>query len=270
VGTLALNKLHTFVDLLALTSGLVAVLHFFVPNSILDWADEAIIKSQSWLERHRYSEFRKRLRAGQCDHLIMRTGSVLMLLNALMSVVFKIAIEAPGTRNLVLYFIYETLVFVFSFFAFYRFSVPLVRWIFAGERNWPTLIKTALGLCAATLAGTAITIAHFLSSQRQTAQQDLDFLSLLEMAGPHFGYVYTVLFFASVIAIAALAGFIANGVVSTVLLLSLYFVVFMWAAWAIISAAAFVLNRSLQRKGLAVLLASVSTLLSAIMTFHSR
>jgi hypothetical protein len=265
-----LNKLQTFVDLLAVTSGLVAVLHFFVPNSILDWADHAIQKCLAWLERHRYSEFRKRLRAGLCDQLIMRTASVLMLLNALVSVIFKIAIEAPGTRNLVLYFIYETLVFVFSFFAFYRFGIPLVGWIFAGERNWPTLIKTALGLCAATLAGTAVTIAHFMSSQRQTAQQDLDFLSLLEMAGPHFGYVYTVLFFASVIAIAALAAFIANGVISTVLVFFLYFVVFMWAAWAIISALAFVLNRSLQRKGLAVLLASISALLSAIMRFNAN
>jgi hypothetical protein len=44
----------------------------------------------------------------------------------------------------------------------------------------------------------------------------------------------------------------------------------MWAAWAIVSALAFVLNRSLQRKGIAVLLASASTLLSAIMHFHSN
>jgi len=266
-----LNKLQTFVDLLAVTSGLVAVLHFFVPNSVLDWADRAILNCLSWLERHRYGEFRKRLRQGHCDRLILWTGSVLLLLNSVLSTIFKIAMDSYIVSSMTVYFLSQLFVFVFSFFAFYRFGVPLVRWIFAGEQNWLTLLKTAFGLMLATIAGIATFIVGAASQGvDQTGPRNVEFLELLETAGPFFGYVYVTLFVASGMAITALAAFIANGVVSTVMVLFLYFVIFMWAAWAIVSALAFVLNRSLQRKGIAVLLASVSTLLSAIMHFHSN
>lgn len=252
-----MNTFKTFVDVLAVASGLVAVLHFLVPDSVLDWADRAVRKSQSWLEQHRYSAFRKRVQTGQCDRLIMRIAIVLILLNALLSILVKATAEAPSTQDVALSFVYETLIVAFYVFVFDRFGIPLVRWIFAGERNGPTVIKIVLVLGATALAGAAITSAIVLSTQMQVAQQGFDFLNPLEMAGP-------------ALMIATLAVFMAMGIVGTVLLLSLYFVVFMGAAWAMISAAAYVLNRSLKRKGLAVLLASVSTFLSAIMQFNSQ
>lgn len=264
--------MQVFVDCLAVTSGLVAVMHFLVPQSFLDWADQALKQALQWLQDNRYARFRERLAQGEYDRRMMQIGSILILLNGVLSCTFKIAVTPISAENVPAFFVIQSLIFIFSMAAFYRFGIPLIRWAFKGQQFWLTLMKTAFALVLASAAGLAVFALGALSMER--AQQPsipvMSHIDFIYYVGITFGFPYGALFLLVSLAMVAMAGFIANGVVSIVLIFYLYFVVFMWAAWALVTTAAFILNRSLQRKGLAVFVASVSTFLSALMRFHSH
>ena len=264
----ALDSLRTFVDLLAVTSGLVAVLHFLVPKPWLDWADRALERGLAWLQARRYESFRQRMADGAYNQRILQIGSALILINGIISCLFKLAMNPISTANVVSFFLIQILVFIFSMAAFYRFGVPLVRWVFAGRPVWLTISKTALALALASGAGLAAFIVGVTNAQRVASSTDVgSMVDAYFVVGVPFGFPFSLLFVLSLFAILVMAVFIANGVVSTILIFYLYCVVFMWAAWSLLATAAFVLSRSLERKGLAVFLASISALFSAIMRF---
>lgn len=263
-----MDSFRTFVDLLAVTSGLVAVSQFLLPTAILDWADSALAKGLKWIEQRRYAEFRQRMAAGAYNNRILQIGSALLLLNGVVSCVYKLAVTPMFGEHVVTFFIFQTLVFIFSLAAFVRFGIPLVQWVFAGRGVWLTFLKTALALVVACGVGLAAFVIGVTHAEKMTSSNSA--ISLVDayfVFGVAFGFPFTILLLVSAFSILAMASFILNGVVSTILVFYLYFVVFMWAAWTVMSTVAFIVRRSFERKGLAFFVASISTLLSAIMRF---
>lgn len=209
--------------------------------------------------------------ANAYDRRILQVGIVLLFINGVTSCAFKLATTPHFSENIVQFFILQIFVFIFSTAAFYRFGIPLVKWIFTGRTVWTTIVKTALALIIASGAGLVTFLIGFTTAQRAASSPQLDsMVQIYFVLGTAFGFPYGVLFIVSCFLIVAMTAFLTNGVFSTVLVFYLYFVAFMWVAWVLVSTIAFVLTRSFERKGLAVFLAAISTFLSALMQYKGH
>ena len=241
--------------LLAISS-LITFSHFLVPNRVLDIADNLVLKSWNWLDDHNFKRMCEAAYQGKLNRVFIGLGLSYVFIDTALRL-YAYATDGHLT------FIEFSLVqngLVIIFILGYRITLaPIVGWIFKNRKS--VILKLLLLHVGFMTAALVIAFTAVMLLDTKTILLISDAIEAVNNGAQSVAiplYNSILAFFAILLIpfcyIAALS----------ILCIMLFCYVFLWGA---IQTAAYILRRSIERKGLAAFLAASSGLATIVLKF---